>query len=183
MTTHTLRNGISKTAWGYFFLYFNLNINTISLLPSFAGFLLFLSAAKTLQEEERELSLLRPLGILLALWHGVSWFAGWFGADPSGQLFLDLIIALANLYFHFQLLTNLASIAAKYQHIGAAHDAKLLKCRTIQTIMLTGVIILGFLSSLLAEIWVYISVCMGLTYVIAGILMIKALLDFRKDLQ
>lgn len=183
MTNSKLYSGISKAAWGYFFLYFNLNINTVSLTPSFVGFLLFLSALKLLQEEERELVLLQPLAILLALWHGLCWFAGWFGVNPGGLLFLDLIIALANLYFHFQLLTNLASIAAKYQQEDSAHDARLLKCRTIQTIMLTGVIILSNLSAFLTEIWAYASVCMGLTYVIAGIMMIKALLDFRKDLQ
>lgn len=182
MTHSNLCSGISKAAWGYFFLYFNLNINTISLTPSFVGFLLFLSALKLLEEEERELSLLRPLGILLALWHGIVWFASWFGADPEGLLFLDLIIALANLYFHFQLLTNLASIAAKFQLEGSAHDTRLLKCRTIQTVMLTGVILLGYLSSFLAEIWVYISIVMGLTYVVAGIMMIKALMDFRNGL-
>lgn len=182
MTNRNLYIGVSRAAWGYFFLYFNLNINTVSVLPSFVGFLLFLSALKLLQEEERELALLRPLGILLALWHGVDWVFSWFGNDPEGLLFLDLIISLANLYFHFQLLTNLSSIAAKYQGEGTSHDARLLKCRTIQTIMLTGVIVLGFLSSWLSDIWAYISVCMGLTYVIAGICMIKALLDFRNSL-
>lgn len=183
MTHQNLYSGISKAAWGYFFLYFNLSINGISLLPSFVGFLLFLSALKLLQEEERELSLLRPLGILLALWHIAHWVFSWFGATPEGFLFLDLIVSLANLYFHFQLLTNLASIAAKHQQEGASHDRKLLNCRTVQTIMLTCMIVLGYLSDLLEDIWSVVSFCTALTYMIAGLIMIKTLLDFRKALQ
>lgn len=176
-------SGISKTAWGYFFLYFNLNINTISLLPSFVGFWLFLSAIDLLKEEERDLTLLRPLAILLGVWHGAEWVASWFGGNLDGMSqFLDLIIALANLYFHFQLLTNLASIAAKYQADGARFDTRLLKYRTLQTLMLTGILILTSLAPLLADIWAYISLLLGLVYIIAGICLMKALLDLRRNL-
>ena len=45
-----LFSGISKAAWGYFFLYFNININNVSILPGFVGYLLFLSAIRLLKE-------------------------------------------------------------------------------------------------------------------------------------
>ena len=179
-----LYSGISKAAWGYFFVYFNININSVSILPTFVGFLLFLSAIGQLKEEERDLALLRPLGLLLALWHGVQWIASWFGGDLEGfSQFLDLIISLANLYFHFQLLTNLASIAAKYQPEDAAQDAKLLKYRTLQTVMLTCVMVLSRFAPWLTDIWVYISVGMLLVYLIAGICLMKALFDLRRLLR
>ena len=44
-----LYSGISKAAWGYFFLYFNINFNNVSILPSFVGYLLFLSAINLLK--------------------------------------------------------------------------------------------------------------------------------------
>ena len=58
-----LYTGIGRAAWGYFFIYFDFNINTVSILPSFIGYMLFLSAINCLCEEERELNLLRTLGV------------------------------------------------------------------------------------------------------------------------
>ena len=111
-----LYTGIGRAAWGYFFIYFDFNINTVSILPSFIGYMLFLSAINCLCEEERELNLLRTLGVILTVWHVASWLASWGSIDLDGMLqVVDIIIGVVNIYFHFQLLTNLASIATKYQ--------------------------------------------------------------------
>lgn len=178
-----LYNGVSKAAWGYFFLYFDFNINSVSLLPSFVGFLLFLSAIDHLKDEERDLALLRPLGILLALWHGAQWLASWVGVSlDGGSQFIDMIVCLANLYFHFQLLTNLASLAAKYQPSDVFLDAKLLRYRTLQTVMLTGMTVLTDLSSWFVDFWAVISILMAVVYLIAGICLMKALFDLRRVL-
>ncbi len=178
-----LYDGVSKVAWGYFFLYFNININAVSLLPSFIGYLLFLSAINYLKDEDRELSLLHTLGVILALWHGAEWFLSWGGISLDGAWqFIDIIISLANLYFHFQLLTNLASIAAKYQPEGTELDAKLLRYRTLQTVMLTAIEIIINLHPWLSEVWTYISVIMLIVYLIAGICLMKVLFDLRKCL-
>lgn len=184
MTDHQrLYDGISKAAWGYFFLYFDFNINSVSLIPSFVGFLLFLSAIDHLKDEERDLALLRPLGILLALWHGAEWLASWVGVNlDGGSQFIDLIVCLANLYFHFQLLTNLASLAAKYQPSDVFLDAKLLRYRTLQTVMLTGITVLTYLSSWFADFWAVISILMAVVYLIASICLMKALFDLRRVL-
>lgn len=176
-------NGISKAAWGYFFIYFNININNISLLPSFVGYLLFLSSINLLKDEERELSLLHTLGIILALWHGTEWVLSWVGVSLDGEWqFIDIIISLVNLYFHFQLLTNLASVAAKYQPEGYALDAKLLRYRTLQTVMLTTITIITNLYPWLSEFWAVISIILLIVYLIAGICLMKALFDLRKCL-
>lgn len=178
-----LYSGISKAAWGYFFLYFNINFNNVSILPSFVGYLLFLSAIKLLNNEERELSLLRTLGVIMALWTGVEWLASFIGIKIEGMWqFIDIIISLVNLYFHFQFLTNLASIAAKYQSEGYELDAKLLRYRMLQTIMLTAIEVVLCFQPWLSEAWTVISVCMVIVYVIAGICLMKALFDLRKCL-
>ena len=178
-----LYSGISKAAWGYFFLYFNLNFNNVSILPSFVGYLLFLSAINLLKDEERELSLLRTLAVIMALWTGVEWLASFVGLNLEGMWqFIDIIISLVNLYFHFQFLTNLASIAAKYQPEGYELDAKLLRYRTLQTIMLTAIEVVLCFQPWLSEAWTVISVCMVIVYVIAGICLMKALFDLRKCL-
>jgi len=178
-----LYSGISKAAWGYFFLYFNINFNNVSVLPSFVGYLLFLSAIKLLKEEERELSLLHTLGVIMALWTGVEWLASFLGLNLEGMWqFIDIIISLVNLYFHFQFLTNLASIAEKYQSEGYELDAKLLRYRTLQTVMLSAIEVIICFQPWLSEAWTVISICMLIVYLIAGICLMKALFDLRKCL-
>lgn len=179
-----LYTGIGRAAWGYFFIYFDFNINTVSILPSFIGYLLFLSAINYLCDEERELNLLRTLVTILTVWHIASWLASFASIDLDGILqVVDIIIGVVNIYFHFQLLTNLASIAIKYQPEGYELDEKLLRYRTLQTVMLTAIIILNYLSTWLAEFWMVISVGMIIIYLIAGILLMKAMFHFRRYLS
>lgn len=178
-----LYNGISKAAWGYFFIYFNINVGAVNLLPSFVGYLFFLSTISCLKDEERELSLLNTLGVILALWHSAEWVVSLFGINLEGSWqFIDIIISLVNLYFQFQLLTNLASIATKYQPEGYELDEKLLRYRTLQTVMLTAIEIIINLQPWLSEVWTYISVIMIIVYLIAGICLMKALFNLRRCL-
>ena len=179
-----LYTGIGRAAWGYFFIYFDINLNTVSILPSFIGYLLFLSAINHLCDEERELNLLRTLGIILTVWHIASWFASFGAIKLDGMLpAVDIIIGVVNIYFHFQLLTNLASIAAKYQSEDHEFDAKLLRYRTMQTVMLTAVIILGYLAKWQTELVTVISVGMIVVYLIVAVLLMKALFDLRRDIS
>ena len=182
MTDHKkLYTGIGRAAWGYFFIYFDLNINTVSILPSFIGYLLFLSAINYLCDEERELNLLRTLVTILSVWHIASWLASWISIDLDGMLqAVDIIVGAVNIYFHFQLLTNLASIAAKYQSDDDELDIKLTGYRTLQTIMLTSIIIIGYLAKWLPELVTVVSIGMMIVYLIAGILLMKALFDLRR---
>lgn len=178
-----LYDGISRAAWGYLLIYFNFNFNNINILPTFAGYLLFLYAISYLKDEERELSLLRTLCVILTLWHAAVWIAGWFSFELDGiWQFADILICVVNLYFHFQLLTNLASVAAKYQPEGYALDTKLLSYRTIQTVMLTAINVISHLYAWFTNIWIIVSLIMTLVFLIAGICLMKALFDLRKCL-
>ena len=40
----TLYAGVSRAAWGYFFLYFDIRLGQLNILPEFGAYLLFLSA-------------------------------------------------------------------------------------------------------------------------------------------
>ncbi|MBQ6789591.1 MAG: hypothetical protein IJO81_05345 [Clostridia bacterium] len=176
--------GLKRVAWGYFFLYFNFNLFTVNLLPGFVGYILFLSAVTLMRDEERELSLLYTLGVIMALWTGAEWLVGLVGLKIDGLWqFADIIISITNLYFHFQLLTNLASIAEKYQTDERSFDKTLLRYRTFQTVMLTVVYVIQFFSPWMSEVWTVISVCMAIVYIIAGVLVMKTLLDLRRCLQ
>ena len=118
-------SGLSNAAWGYFFLHFDFNLNNVSIFPRFVGWLLLLSACKKLSGERRDLALLRPLAVLMAVWHTLDWLLSWGGGDVDGHvLFLDLLLAVAGLYFHFQFLTDMAGLAEQYQPEDVGLDGK-----------------------------------------------------------
>lgn len=175
----TIYNGLSNAAWGYFFLYFNINLGSVNILPAFVGCLLFLSAINKLKEERRDLALLRPLGILLAVWNTADWLATCFGASISGRFLpLDLIVAAAGMYFHFQFLTDCATLAEPFSDSGL--DRRLLRWRTVQTVMLTVATLALDAAERLGEAWAYVSVVLGLVYLLAGICLMAALFALRR---
>ena len=45
---------MSHAAWGYFFLYFDVNLGPLNVLPDWAAYLLFLSAIGKLRGEQRD---------------------------------------------------------------------------------------------------------------------------------
>lgn len=176
-----LYDGIGKAAWGYLFIYFNINLGSFNILPNFVGYLLFHSAIKELCDEERELDLLNTLVGILTLWHIASWIGDLIAFDLGDLIpIADIIISVVNIYFHFQLLTNLASIAAKYQPEGEGLDRRILNCRTFQTLMLTSAIILLYLADRLDVFGRYASLFVAILYLIAAAIMMKTLFDLRR---
>lgn len=177
-------NGISKAIWGYFFLYFDINLGTISILPSFIGFILFLKAINLLEEEERELSLLKTLGLILVTWNVVEWLAKCVGYSFGNKWqFVTLIAGLLNMYFHFQFLTNIASIAIKHQEENCTYDKTLLSCRTIQTLMLTVFLVVTNLNFIPEDILVYPTFILAIIYIIVCIFIMVTLNGLRKNLK
>ena len=136
--TQTLYQGVSHAAWGYFFLYFDVNLGPLNVLTDWAAYLLFLSAIGKLRGEQRDFLLLRPLGIALAAWNGADWLLSWAGRSVDGLFLpLDLLIAVAGIYFHFQFLTDCAELASVHQPPEAGVDQRIRQWRTVQTVLLT----------------------------------------------
>lgn len=183
MNDYHMYDGLIKIAWGYFFIYFDFNISTVSILPAFVGYLLIFLAIRDLACEEKELLLLRPFAIILIFWHGAKWLLSWGSVDLDGLLEIGgLLIGLINLYFHFQLLTNLAAIASKYQDEGDEMDATLLRCRTFQTVTLTAAMIIRKLTNLFGEYAGFITIGLAILYIVAGIIIIKTLIELKRYL-
>ena len=178
-----IHKGISRAAWGYVFLYFHIKLETVDIMPSFVGFLLFLSAISCMQSCQRELKLLRPLAVLLAVWTGLTWGFRCMGGTLEGRfLWMDLLADLAQLYFHFQFLTNLASLAEKYQPPETDHHQKLRKCRTVQTVLTTAVMVLTKLAPWMEEAWEVLSVVTVFAGLIAAMGIVIVLFRLRKSL-
>ena len=135
-----LYNGLTGAAWGYFLLYVDFNIGPVSILPRFAGYLMLLGAIRDLSGERRDLILLRPLGTLLAAWNAGDWLLSWGGLDIDGHiLFADLLIAAAQLYFHFQFLTDMAALAELYCAPEGRLDLRILRKRNLYVLLITGI--------------------------------------------
>ena len=133
-----LHDGLSQAAWGYFFVTFDFNLGTVSILPRFVGFLLLLSAIGKLSGLRRDLALLRPLCMLLACYSFGDWFLSWSGRDIDGMIpFLDLVVAVAMLYFHFQFLTDMAALAQEFQLDDDNLPARMRSHRTDYTLLVT----------------------------------------------
>ena len=68
-----LYSSLGRIAWGYALIYLHFNINTIDLLPDWAGWLLIYSALPGLAGAgEPSALLLRPLCGLLAAWETIT---------------------------------------------------------------------------------------------------------------
>ena len=178
----TIEPGLSHAAWGYFFLNFDCNLGMVSILPRFIGFLLLLSSINQLSGHQRDLALLRPLCILLSVWNGADWLLSWFGGDVDGNiLFLDLLIAAAGLYFHFQFLTDMAALAETYQDEGMNLDRRLRNCRTVYVVMCTAVALFSGLTAELDGSWrQYVMIIGAVVAMIAALSVMLGLFALRR---
>ena len=178
----SIYDGLSHAAWGYFFLHFDFNLGTVSIFPRFVGWLLLLSACEKLSGQRRDLALLRPLAVLLAAWSALDWLLSWGGGNVYGHvLFLDLLITVAGLYFHFQFLTDMAALAERYQPEGAGLDGQLCSRRTVYVVLTT---LFALMEDLLAELpepgGEWIAMGMMLTALIAAFMIMAALFRLRR---
>ena len=68
------------------------------------------------------------------MWHGADWACP-LGGRCRGLPAPGLVIGVIQMYFHFQLLTDCAALAAAHQGPGEAVDLRLLRWRTVQTVL------------------------------------------------
>ena len=176
-----LFTGASRGAWGYFFLYLNVNFGTINMLPNFVGWMLFLSAIGHLEEERRDLALLRPLAQMLAVWNFIDWLFTCLGISLSGMLpIVELVMSLAGLYFHFQFITDCAALAADYQREGEELDSRLLRWRTWQTLMLTATTLMIYPAEWFGGWWEIVTVGMVVVSAVAALCLMMAMFALRR---
>ena len=149
-----LYSGLSNAAWGYFFLTFDFNLNNVSVLPRFVGFYLLFSAIGKLSGERQNLNLLRPLCILLTGWSGLDWLLSWLGGDVEGHiLFLDLLVTVVTLYFHFQFLTDMAALSECCQPEDDNLASRIRGHRTAFTLLITVFGLMADLTPVLPWEW------------------------------
>lgn len=134
MEPKKLAHAISLIAWGYLFLYFNVTLGTMNIIPNWVGYLMMGKAIKELKEASPAMGLLGPLCILLAALEMWFWTLTLIGIDNQHYVLqlLSLLMAVAAIYFHFQLLTNLVEALGR---AGEPWRKELLNLRTVRTVL------------------------------------------------
>lgn len=133
MERETLTRAVGRIALGYLLLHVNFSLGTLNILPNWLGYWMILQVLPILGEEEPSALLLRPLGILLACWEGIMWGLAALGMSFDGWG-LGVAATALGLYFHFQLLTNLADLAGRQRSLTRR---RILTLRTARTLLAT----------------------------------------------
>ena len=145
-----LASAVGAVGRAYIFIYLNINLGTLDILPDWLGYVFILGALPMLSLWEESMGLLRNLGFLLAIYEGVEWILNLMGGKADIPI-ISLIAGIIGLYFHFQLLTNMASIASEYGLTGRSEN--LLKLRTANTVLQTIAILTMQLSARFEAAW------------------------------
>ena len=133
MEQKNICQSIKSIAWGYVLLHLHFNIGTLDLLPDWLGCLFFFNALPILALLVPSAILLKPFALVLTIWAGIDWILTLFSISFDVYL-LSLLISLIGLYFHFQLLTNLAELAKQNN---CPQEKSILHLRTARTIFAT----------------------------------------------
>ncbi len=162
METKTLSYAIKRIAVSYIFIYFSINIMVIDILPEWLGYFMIVSVLPVLSEEERSAQLLKPFGITLGIWNIIEWGMKITGTEWDLTL-IGLIIGIITIYFHFQLITNIANL-----DIEQPKRKRLLTLRTVIVILHTLLTLWMFIPKNLLdeEVYTLIIMFMGVPQVI-----------------
>lgn len=181
--TDSYITSVGRIFWGYFFIYCNLNLGPVDVFPGWVGYIFLLTALPGIAELEPSAELLKPFTYILMAWDVFQMLAGFIsGNDALQQLYgLGAVMAVVGLYFHFQLLTNLAQIAERQR---STHDRTFIWLRNGQTMLQTG-IYLALLIGNKVMVFAGIHVLAGIAAAVAVILMIVLMVNlhgYKKEL-
>ncbi len=132
---------ICRVGWSYVLLHLDINLGTVDILPAWVGYLIILRSLPVLGKQRSSALLLKPFSWLLLFTSLADWLAKIIGSSLQQMLIfdglaflLDLILVLVRLYFHFQLLTDIAVIAKQENY---PYVKELLNVRLVYTISMT----------------------------------------------
>lgn len=172
-----LAAAIGAVGRAYIFIYLNINLGTLDILPDWAGYLFIIGALSTLSLWEESTMLLRNLGFLLAIYESAEWILKLMGGQADIPV-MGLLAGIVGLYFHFQLLTNMASIASQYGL--TARKENILKLRTANTVLQTVAMLTLQLSSRFNDAW--LALVMAVIIVILTIMITVSIYGLKKEL-
>lgn len=125
-----LFTALRRIGRGYLFIHFHINLGTLDILPDWLGYYWILLGIWAIGKEIESTKLLEPFAIGMIAWSGLEWILKLFGGALSVP-FLSLLATAVTLYLHFQLLTDIGTLADDY---GCAEGNTIRKLRTVYTI-------------------------------------------------
>ena len=176
-----LAAGLGCAAWGYFLLLFNFEINGFNLLPEFLGYALFFWALEHFAGTGPDWAGLKSLCLFLLIYNLLD-YVQIIDALPVG-MFVIMLAAVAQIYFHFQFLSGVAELAAS-----KAADEKLvgkfLGWRTVYVVLMTGLCVLLYFFNGDFDSWlVWPVLLLGFAVMVAEFWLMLALFKLRKILR
>ena len=176
-----LAAGLGCAAWGYFLLLFNFEINGFNLLPEFLGYALFFWALEHFAGTGPDWAGLKSLCLFLLIYNLLN-YVQIIDALPVG-MFVIMLAAVAQIYFHFQFLSGVAELAAS-----EAADEKLvgkfLGWRTVYVVLMTRLCVLLYFFNGDFDSWlVWPVLLLGFAVMVAEFWLMLALFKLRKILR
>ena len=163
-----LRSAVKAIGFGYAFLYLNLSLGRVNLLPNWVGYLLIREACDDIGEQEPSARLLKPLAALLAVYEGVLWLCKLLELSFSIPA-VEVVVAVASLYFHYQLMTNLGDLA---DHLHLPERDRLYGTRIWQA-ALTTLLGVPVLKNLCVQTGLLVATFIVLVRVVVGIIYLE----------
>ena len=137
--TRQFDNVISTIAWAYVILCFDINIARVNLLPNWVAYMMIFDTLPYIAEKQRSAGLLKNFIIFLGATDALKWLLKIF--DVSFDMyFASIFLTVVYVYTHFQLLTNLADIAAEQ---GRIYHKTITNGRNVALVAYTATIIIN----------------------------------------
>ncbi len=175
MNSNNYKDALKKIAWGYVFIYFNINLGMVSIIPAWVGYILILQAIDGVAEREPSAKLLKPFAFVLITVELIRWVATWF-AGTLAFPWISLLIGIIGLYFHFQLLTNLADTATRDCSF---HGKKIRFYRNLQVLLVTVLTMMN--AAIISPEWEYLSGAMLIATAVLIIGLVWTLFSYAKE--
>lgn len=125
-----LFTALRRIGRGYLFIHFHIHLGTLDILPDWLGYYWILLGIWALAKEVQSAKLLEPFAIAMIAWSGVEWFVKLIGGSLNIPV-LSLLVTAVTLYLHFQLLTDIGTLADDF---GCPEGNTVRKLRTVYTV-------------------------------------------------
>ncbi|WP_273400880.1 hypothetical protein [Traorella massiliensis] len=150
---------INKIAISYLIFFISINLGTLDCVPDWIGYWMIYNSLEIIAIYEKSVKLLKPLTIILIAYELIIWLISAFGIVFDNYS-ISVLFAALSLYFHYQLLTNLADIAQSHQCKQAKRIRQLRDVRTILSTIIvfpilwnTEIMIIYIAIALIISIW------------------------------
>ncbi len=175
MSSNNYKDALKKIAWGYVFIYFNINLGAVSIIPTWVGYILILQALDGVAEREPSAKLLKPFAFVLITVELIRWVVTWF-AGALAFPWMNLLIGIIGLYFHFQLLTNLVDAATRDC---SSYGKGLRFFRNLQVLLVTVLTMMN--AAIIPSTWESLSGAMLIATAVLTIGLVWTLFSYAKE--